>query len=153
MDVSEFTGSVRPVTSPFRSPDIGECRFMFVRAMPRHQKLAAELGATWVGSAAAEPPVKLDGSIVFAPAGELVPPALRALDKASTLVLGGIHMSDIPSFPYDLLYHERVIRSVANNTRQDGKDFLKLAASIPIRTKVEVYPLLGCESRTSISQE
>jgi propanol-preferring alcohol dehydrogenase len=108
---------------------------------PRHQKLAAELGATWVGSAAAEPPVKLDGSIVFAPAGELVPPALRALDKASTLVLGGIHMSDIPSFPYDLLYHERVIRSVANNTRQDGKDFLTLAASIPIRTNVEVYPL------------
>jgi propanol-preferring alcohol dehydrogenase len=108
----------------------------------RHQKLATELGATWVGSAAAEPPVKLDGSIVFAPAGELVPPALRALDKASTLVLGGIHMSDIPSFPYDLLYHERVIRSVANNTRQDGKDFLKLAASIPIRTKVEVYPLM-----------
>ena len=107
----------------------------------RHQKLAAELGATWVGSAAAEPPVKLDGSIVFAPAGELVPPALRALDKAATLVLGGIHMSDIPSFPYDLLYHERVIRSVANNTRQDGKDFLNLAASIPVRTKVEVYPL------------
>ena len=107
----------------------------------RHQKLAAELGATWVGAAAAEPPVKLDGSIVFAPAGELVPPALRALEKAATLVLGGIHMSDIPSFPYDLLYHERVIRSVANNTRQDGRDFLELAASIPVRTKVEVYPL------------
>ena len=107
----------------------------------RHQKLAAELGATLVGSAAAAPPVKLDGSIVFAPAGELIPPALRALDKAATLVLGGIHMSDIPSFPYDLLYHERVIRSVANNTRQDGNDFLKLAASIPVRTKVEVYPL------------
>jgi len=107
----------------------------------RHQKLAAELGATWVGSAAAAPPVKLDGSIVFAPAGELIPPALGALDKAATLVLGGIHMSDIPSFPYDLLYHERVVRSVANNTRQDGNDFLKLAASIPVRTKVEVYPL------------
>lgn len=107
----------------------------------RHQKLAAELGANWVGSAAAEPPVKLDGSIIFAPVGELVPPALRALEKAATLVLGGIHMSDIPYFRYDLLYHERIIRSVANNTRQDGKDFLNLAASIPIRTNVEVYPL------------
>jgi alcohol dehydrogenase, propanol-preferring len=107
----------------------------------RHQSLAAELGATWVGSAAAEPPVKLDGAIIFAPAGELVPTALHALTKGSTLVLGGIHMSDIPAFPYELLYHERVIRSVANNTRRDGQDFLSLAASIPIRTKVEVYPL------------
>ena len=107
----------------------------------RHQRLAVDLGATWVGEAAAEPPVKLDGAIIFVPAGELVPPALRALDKGSTLVLGGIHMSDIPSIPYELLYHERIIRSVANNTRQDGQDFLSLAASIPIRTKVEVYPL------------
>jgi propanol-preferring alcohol dehydrogenase len=107
----------------------------------RHRLLAAELGATWVGSAAAEPPVKLDGSIIFAPAGELVPPALRALSKGSTLVLGGIHMTDIPSLPYELLYHERVVRSVANNTRKDGEDFLKLAACIPIRTSVEVYPL------------
>ena len=80
-------------------------------------------------------------SALPAPAGELIPPALRALDKAATLVLGGVHMSDIPSFPYDLLYHERVIRSVVNNTREDGKDFLKLAASIPVRTKVEVYSL------------
>ena len=107
----------------------------------RHQNLAAELGEHWSGSAAAEPPVKLDGAIIFAPAGELVPTALRALTKGSTLVLGGIHMSDIPAFPYELLYHERVIRSVASNTRQDGQDFLSLAASIPIRTKVEVYPL------------
>ena len=107
----------------------------------RHQKLATELGAAWVGSAAEEPPIKLDGSIIFAPVGELVPPALRALDKGSTLVLGGIHISDIPSFPYDLLYHERIVRSVANNTRQDGQDFLRLAATIPVRTKVEVYPL------------
>jgi alcohol dehydrogenase, propanol-preferring len=107
----------------------------------RHQKVAGELGATWVGSAAAEPPVKLDGAIIFAPAGELVPPALRALNKGSTLVLGGIHMSDIPALPYQLLYHERVIRSVANNTRQDGQEFLYLAASIPIRTSVEVYRL------------
>ncbi|MFN0103926.1 MAG: zinc-dependent alcohol dehydrogenase family protein [Bryobacteraceae bacterium] len=107
----------------------------------RHQRLAAELGAAWVGDAAADPPAKLDGAIIFAPAGELVPPALRALDKGSTLVLGGIHMSDIPAIPYELLYEERVIRSVANNTRRDGRDFLKLAAEIPIRTSVEVYPL------------
>lgn len=109
----------------------------------RHQSLAAELGAIWVGPASSEPPVKLDGAIIFAPAGELVLPALRALGKGSTLVLGGIHMSDIPPLPYQLLYHERVIRSVANNTRQDGQDFLRLAASIPIRTKVEVYPLVN----------
>jgi alcohol dehydrogenase, propanol-preferring len=107
----------------------------------RHQSLAADLGATWVGSAAAEPPVKLDGAIIFAPAGELVPHALRALDKGATLVLGGIHMSDLPAMPYELIYHERVIRSVANNTRHDGEDFLQLAAKIPIRTSVEVYPL------------
>jgi len=108
---------------------------------PRHQRLAAELGAAWVGEAAARPPVKLDGSIIFAPAGELVPAALRALDKGSTLVLGGIHMSDIPSLSYDLLYQERVMRSVANNTRQDGRKFVELAAKIPVRTSIEVYPL------------
>jgi alcohol dehydrogenase, propanol-preferring len=107
----------------------------------RHQRLAAELGATWVGESVADPPVKLDGAIIFAPAGQLVPPALRALNKGSTLVLGGIHMTDIPAMPYELIYGERVIRSVTNNTRQDGRDFLALAASIPIRTKVEVYAL------------
>jgi propanol-preferring alcohol dehydrogenase len=107
----------------------------------RHQRLAQELGATWVGEANAIPPVKLDGSIIFAPAGCLVPPALSALDKGGTLVLGGIHMSDIPSMPYNLLYHERIIRTVANNTRQDGREFLELAAQIPIRTSVEVYSL------------
>jgi propanol-preferring alcohol dehydrogenase len=107
----------------------------------RHQKLASELGATWVGSTAEETPVELDGAIIFAPAGELVPAALRSLSKGATLVLGGIHMSDLPSMSYRLLYHERAIRSVANNTRQDGQDFLELAAEIPIRTKVEVYPM------------
>jgi propanol-preferring alcohol dehydrogenase len=108
---------------------------------PRHQRLAGELGAAWVGAAAAQPPVKLDGAIIFAPAGELIPAALGALDKGSSLVLGGIHMSDIPSLPYDLLYHERVIRSVANNTRQDGREFVELAARIPVRTSIEMYPL------------
>jgi propanol-preferring alcohol dehydrogenase len=107
----------------------------------RHQRLALELGAKWAGDTFAEPPVKLDAAIVFAPAGEIVPAALKALRKGGTLVLGGIHMSAIPSFDYDLLYQERVIRSVANNTRQDGVDFLRIAAEIPIRTHVQLFPL------------
>lgn len=106
-----------------------------------HQQLARELGAVWVGEAADDPPKKLDASIMFAPAGELVPPALKALKKGGKLILGGIHMSPIPSFSYDLLYEERVMRSVANNTRQDGRDFLRIAAEIPVRTQVGVYPL------------
>lgn len=100
-----------------------------------------DLGATWAGGTFAEPPEKLDAAIVFAPAGEIVPAALRALRKGGTLVLGGIHMSAIPSLDYNLLYHERVVRSVANNTRQDGEDFLRVAAEIPIRTRVQLYPL------------
>jgi len=107
----------------------------------RHQKLAMELGAKWAGDTFAEPPVRLDAAIVFAPAGEIVPAALKALRKGGVLVLGGIHMSPIPSFSYDLLYQERVIRSVANNTRQDGEDFLRVAAQIPIRTHTQLYPL------------
>jgi propanol-preferring alcohol dehydrogenase len=107
----------------------------------RHQKLALELGAKWVGGTVEAPPVELDASIVFAPAGEIVPAALKVLRKGGRLILGGIHMSDIPSFPYDLLYQERMIRSVANNTRQDGEEFLKLATAIPVRTHIRVYPL------------
>ena len=107
----------------------------------RHQKLALELGAVWAGGTFDEPPKKLDAAIVFAPTGEIVPAALKALKKGGVLVLGGIHMSPIPSFDYDLLYQERMIRSVANNTRQDGEDFLRVAAEIPIRTRVQVFPL------------
>ncbi len=107
----------------------------------KHRQLAKQLGAVWVGEAADMPPVQLDAAIVFAPAGELVPPALKALKKGGVLVLGGIHMSPIPSFSYDLLYWERVIRSVANNRRQDGEDFLRIAAQIPVRTEVQIYPL------------
>ena len=107
----------------------------------RHQELARELGAKWAGGTLDAPPVELDAAIVFAPAGEIVPAALKVLRKGGRLILGGIHMSDIPSFPYDLLYGERMIRSVANNTRQDGTEFLKLAAEIPIQTHVQVYPL------------
>ncbi|HXA55836.1 MAG TPA: zinc-dependent alcohol dehydrogenase family protein [Candidatus Acidoferrum sp.] len=107
----------------------------------KHQGLARKLGAVWAGEATAEPPAKLDAAIIFAPAGELVPPALKALKKGGVLVLGGIHMSPIPTFDYDLLYQERVIRSVANNTRQDGEDFLRVAEEIPIRSQVQVFPL------------
>ncbi len=107
----------------------------------RHQDLALELGAEWAGGALAEPPAKLDAAIIFAPAGEIVPAALKALKKGGTLALAGIHMSPTPPLDYNLLYHERVIRSVANNTRQDGEDFLRIAAEIPIRTQVETYPL------------
>lgn len=109
------------------------------RDRERHQALAAELGAAWVGDAADAPPVKLDASIIFAPAGELVPPALAALDKGGVLVLGGIHMSDLPRLPYTAIYGERVMRSVTNNTRDDGREFLAEAAAIPVRTRVEVF--------------
>ncbi|HUJ49115.1 MAG TPA: zinc-dependent alcohol dehydrogenase family protein [Bryobacteraceae bacterium] len=107
----------------------------------RHQKLALELGAVWAGGTIADPPAKLDSAIIFAPAGEIVPAALKALKKGGTLALGGIHMSPIPPLDYNLLYQERVVRSVANNTRQDGHDFLRIAAEIPIHTEIEVFPL------------
>ncbi|HET7871855.1 MAG TPA: zinc-dependent alcohol dehydrogenase family protein [Terriglobales bacterium] len=107
----------------------------------KHRRLALELGAVWAGEAAQESPQKLDASIIFAPAGELVPPALQALRKGGTLVLGGIHMSDIPSFPYALIYKERAVKSVANNTRDDGRDFLRVASQIPIHTQVQVFGL------------
>lgn len=107
----------------------------------RHQDLAMELGAKWAGGTVDAPPRSLDAAIVFAPAGEIVPAALKALRKGGALILGGIHMSNIPELPYSLLYHERVVRSVANNTRSDGEDFLQTAARIPVQTHVEVFPL------------
>ena len=107
----------------------------------RHQTLANQLGAFWAGGGQDQPPHKLDGSIIFAPAGELVPAALQALKKGSTLALGGIHMSQIPPLDYQWLYHERLLRSVANNTRQDGVDFLRVAAEIPLRPQVELFTL------------
>lgn len=105
-----------------------------------HRELAEELGAAWVGDAFASPPCKLDASVIFAPAGELVPGALSHLEKGATLVLGGIHMSDIPPMAYSLLYGERTLRSVANNTRRDGRDFLEEAARAHVRTHVEHFP-------------
>ena len=108
---------------------------------PRHASLAAELGAVWTSGSFDQPPKKLDAVIIFAPAGELVPAALKTLKKGGAVVLGGIHMSPIPQFEYDLLYHERSIRSVANNTRKDGEDFLKEAAAIPVKTETQLFPM------------
>jgi alcohol dehydrogenase, propanol-preferring len=104
------------------------------------QALARELGATWAG-VAGEVPVELDAALVFAPVGDLVPAALRAVGKGGAVVCGGIHMSDIPSFPYELLWGERVLRSVANLTRADGRALLELAPRIPLRTRTTTYPL------------
>jgi propanol-preferring alcohol dehydrogenase len=103
------------------------------------QAFARELGAEWAGAGA--PPEELDAAIIFAPVGELVPAALAAVAKGGTVVCAGIHMSDIPTFPYELLWGERVLRSVANLTRQDGEEFLELAPRVPVRTHVESFPL------------
>ena len=113
--------------------------YVCTRDRERHQALARELGAVWVGDAFDEPPVKLDAAIIFAPAGELVPVALKAIRKGGTVVLGGIHMSPIPSFDYSLIYGERVVRSVANNTREDGREFLAEAARLPVRTHIQTF--------------
>jgi len=105
------------------------------------QALAREFGAEWAGATQPGPPEELDAAIIFAPAGELVPTALSAVAKGGTVVCAGIHMSDIPSFPYELLWGERRLVSVANLTRRDGEEFLELAPQVPVRTKVETYEL------------
>ncbi len=105
------------------------------------QESARKLGTTWAGGSDEMPPEKLDAAIVFAPVGELVPLALRALAKGGIVVCGGIHMSDIPSFPYADLWGERTICSVANLTRRDGEEFLEIAPRVPVRTETEIFPL------------
>ena len=105
------------------------------------QRFARRLGVAWAGASEQSPPEELDAAIVFAPVGALVPTALRAVRKAGVVVCAGIHMSDIPCFPYELLWGERVVRSVANLTRRDGQDFLALAPRVPVRTEVEAFPL------------
>jgi len=105
------------------------------------QEFARSLGAEWAGGSSEHPPEELDAAIIFAPVGELVPVALRAVRKGGVVVCAGIHMSDIPSFPYDLLWGERVIHSVANLTRRDGEELLALAPKVPIRTEIEVFRL------------
>jgi alcohol dehydrogenase, propanol-preferring len=116
--------------------------FAFTRAGDdQAQELALGLGAEWAGDALGPPPEELDAAIVFAPVGELVPAALAAVAKGGVVVCAGIHMTDIPSFPYELLWGERVLRSVANLTRQDGEEFMALAPRVPVRTEVEPFPL------------
>jgi alcohol dehydrogenase, propanol-preferring len=118
------------------------CEALVFTRSPNHQKLARELGAVWAGQAQDTPPHKLDAAIIFAPAGELVPEALRVLDRGGTLALAGIHMSAIPPLDYNRhLYFEKTVRSVTASTRQDGREFLKLAAQIPIRPQVQLFPL------------
>jgi alcohol dehydrogenase, propanol-preferring len=116
--------------------------FAFTRADDADtQAFARELGAEWAGDSLGPAPEPLDAALIFAPVGPLVPAALRATDRAGVVVCAGIHMSDIPSFPYEELYEERVLRSVANLTRQEGEEFLDVAPSVPVRTEVTQYPL------------
>jgi propanol-preferring alcohol dehydrogenase len=105
------------------------------------QQFARDLGAEWAGGSDERPPVELDAAILFAPVGSLVPAALRAVAKGGTVVCGGIHMSEIPPFPYDVLWGERIVRSVANLTREDGEAFFRVAPAVPVRTEVQPYPL------------
>jgi propanol-preferring alcohol dehydrogenase len=116
--------------------------YAFTREGDAHgQQFARDLGAEWAGASTESAPVQLEAAIIFAAAGELVPLALGAVAKGGVVVCGGIHMSDIPRFPYERLWGERVVRSIANLTRKDGQEFLALAPKVPIRTEVEVYPL------------
>jgi propanol-preferring alcohol dehydrogenase len=117
------------------------CEVYVMTRSAGHQALARELGAAWVGSAEEKPPALADSAIVFAPAGGLVLNALQSVRKGGTVALAGIAMSDIPSLPYELLYQERIVRSVANSTHRDVREFLDLAAEIPIRASVEMFPL------------
>ncbi len=120
----------------------GQRIYAFTRPGDRDgQEFARSLGAVWAGGSDEQPPVKLDGSLIFAPVGALVPAALAATAKGGIVVCAGIHMSDIPSFPYGLLWEERQIRSVANLTRADGEEFLALAPKVPVRTTTEAFPL------------
>jgi propanol-preferring alcohol dehydrogenase len=112
----------------------------------RTQEFAKSLGASWAGGTDEVAPVQLDAAIIFAPAGELVPGALKLLAPGGTVVCAGIHMSDIPSFPYEDLWHERTIRSVANLTRRDGEEFIALAPKVPVRTTITKYPLEQAET-------
>lgn len=116
--------------------------FVFTRpGNAQSQDFAGSLGAEWAGSSLERPPEPVDAAIIFAPAGELVPAALASVAKGGTVVCAGIHMSEIPAFPYDLLWEERSVRSVANLTRADGEEFMALAPQVPVRTEVEAFPL------------
>jgi propanol-preferring alcohol dehydrogenase len=135
-----FGGAAHIVTQVARHQ--GQQVFAFTRdGDAEAQRFAKAMGAVWAGNSSQAPPEELDAAIIFAPVGGLVPVALRAVAKGGVVVCGGIHMSDIPSFPYEILWGERVLRSVANLTRRDGEEFLTLAPEIPIRTEVIPFPL------------
>jgi propanol-preferring alcohol dehydrogenase len=126
------------------------CEVFVSSLRPNHRDLARRLGAAWTGGADERPPVPLDGAILFAPAGELVPAALRALDRGATLACAGIHMTPIPRLDYDAdLFHERVLRSVTSNTRADALDLLREAASVPVRTRTVAYDL--CDANRALA--
>jgi propanol-preferring alcohol dehydrogenase len=125
--------------------------YAFTRAGDeKAQAFALSQGCVWAGSSDEKPPVELDAAIIFAPVGALVPPALRSVRKGSTVVLGGIHMSEIPAMPYEILWGERIVRSVANLTRQDAIEFLALAPRVPVRTHVVAMPL--AEANTALAR-
>jgi propanol-preferring alcohol dehydrogenase len=133
-----FGGSAHVVIQIARYWD---CKVYVFTRSESHREFARSLGASWAESADDDPGTLMDSSIIFAPSGALVPKALERIDHGGTLVLGGIHMSTIPAMPYDLLWHERTIQSVANSTRQDVVDFLQIAAEIPITTRVQRFAL------------
>ncbi|MBW1918154.1 MAG: zinc-dependent alcohol dehydrogenase family protein [Deltaproteobacteria bacterium] len=119
-----------------------DCEVLVFTRSPGHQELARKLGAAWVGRAEDTPPTRLDSAIIFAPAGNLVPEALRVLDKGGTLALAGIYLSPVPSLDYEKhLFYEKTVRSVTASTRQDGQEFLELAAKIPIQTETQLFRL------------
>ncbi len=113
------------------------------------QDFARELGAVWAGASGETPPSELDAAIIFAPVGSLVPLALRTISRGGTVVCAGIHMSDIPAFPYKILWEERIVKSVANLTRRDAEEFLELAPKVPVKTEVELYPLASANEALS----
>lgn len=117
------------------------------------QQFARNLGAVWAGGSEEVPPQALDAAIIFAPVGSLVPAALKAVSKGGVVVCAGIHMSDIPSFPYNILWEERSVRSVANLTRKDGDEFLALAPQIPIQTQVQAFPLKAANEALAVLRE
>jgi propanol-preferring alcohol dehydrogenase len=128
----------------------GKQVFAFTRPGDKKaQSFALQLGAAWAGDSTETPPEPLDAALIFAPVGSLVPAALRATIKGGIVVCGGIHMSDIPSFPYNILWEERTLRSVANLTRKDGEELLLIAPQVPVKTEIEEFPLIRANDALS----
>ena len=123
------------------------------RGDTKAQDFSRALGAVWAGSSDEGPPEKIDAAIIFAPIGALIPAALRAVRKGGVVVCGGIHMSDIPSFPYEILWEERVVRSVTNLTRDDAREFLALAPQVPVKTTVRTMPLAEANAALATLRE